>query len=304
MAGGGGGGSGSGGGREPNGGGHHGLLMQELVTNDESITSDLFNDLIDDLLREVTFELHRKAKMGLLCFRCEDRYPSTIMEKNGYDIFGNAVSSKVITGEVRFNCLHCGRAVVASRYAPHLEKCMGIGRMARNSSRIASMRMQAFQEDVFYPNEPPSSYFTNTSLDEENDEDEDDDDATYGESASHRAIPDLESTPTLDDFHNSESDAPSSYSSKHARQAAVSGAGHDFSIKGKGGSRKPPKKKGRTATTEDSLINFGGGMDKEDSAPSVDKQKVDAHRASLSHVEENNLKWKSELATTKSKRSK
>jgi len=142
------------------------------------------------------------------------------------------------------------------------------------------------------------------ATDEENDEDEDDDDATYGESASHRAIPDLESTPTLDDFHNSESDAPSSYSSKHARQAAVSGAGHDFSIKGKGGSRKPPKKKGRTATTEDSLINFGGGMDKEDSAPSVDKQKVDAHRASLSHVEENNLKWKSELATTKSKRSK
>uniref|UniRef100_A0A1B0C8V7 SAGA-associated factor 11 n=1 Tax=Lutzomyia longipalpis TaxID=7200 RepID=A0A1B0C8V7_LUTLO len=35
-------------------------------------------------------------------------------------------------------CPNCDRSVAASRFAPHLEKCMGMG---RNSSRIASRRI-------------------------------------------------------------------------------------------------------------------------------------------------------------------
>lgn len=35
-------------------------------------------------------------------------------------------------------CPHCDRTLVAQRFAPHLEKCMGMG---RNSSRIASKRI-------------------------------------------------------------------------------------------------------------------------------------------------------------------
>jgi hypothetical protein len=50
--------------------------------------------------------------MGLMCFSCEDQYPSGIVDKNGYDIFGQAVSGKIVTGEVRFDCLNCGRTVV------------------------------------------------------------------------------------------------------------------------------------------------------------------------------------------------
>jgi len=52
--------------------------------------------------------------MGLMCFNCEDQYPSGILDKNGYDVFGQAVSGKVVTGEVRFDCLNCGRTVVRS----------------------------------------------------------------------------------------------------------------------------------------------------------------------------------------------
>lgn len=51
---------------------------------------------------------------------------------------------------------------MASRYAPHLEKCMGIGRMARNSSRIASRRMKALDDDVYTPN--PSLYMASPSF--------------------------------------------------------------------------------------------------------------------------------------------
>ena len=36
-----------------------------------------------------------------------------------------------------FECIHCKRPVVASRFAPHLEKCMGMGRV---SSRLAARR--------------------------------------------------------------------------------------------------------------------------------------------------------------------
>jgi hypothetical protein len=52
---------------------------------------------------------------------------------------------------------------VASRYAPHLEKCMGIGRIARNSSRIASRRMKALDDDVYVQN-PPSAYTASPSF--------------------------------------------------------------------------------------------------------------------------------------------
>jgi hypothetical protein len=118
----------------------------------EAMVAEVFQDLVDDLLREVVFEMHRhvhplpfawnastkvrrvcasphahhrtrttrnsKAKMGLTCFNCEDQYPSGILDKNGYDIFGQAVSGKVVTGEVRFDCLNCGRTVVRS--LPHV----------------------------------------------------------------------------------------------------------------------------------------------------------------------------------------
>lgn len=52
----------------------------------------------------------------------------------GLDIFGE-VSAVRKTYECV--CPNCGRNMAASRFAPHLEKCMGMG---RNSSRIASRR--------------------------------------------------------------------------------------------------------------------------------------------------------------------
>jgi hypothetical protein len=120
----------------------------------EAMVTEVFQDLVDDLLREVVFDMHRhvhplpaawhctlrlkfvvtahahahahappharnsKAKMGLMCFNCEDQYPSGILDKNGYDVFGQAVSGKVVTGEVRFDCLNCGRTVVRSLPPP------------------------------------------------------------------------------------------------------------------------------------------------------------------------------------------
>lgn len=58
-----------------------------------------------------------------------------IVEAPGVDIFGEPLAKKHIFECV---CPRCHRTLAAQRFAPHLEKCMGMG---RNSSRIASRRL-------------------------------------------------------------------------------------------------------------------------------------------------------------------
>lgn len=60
-----------------------------------------------------------------------------IVDMPGVDIFGNSLSKKY---NFECECPKCHRTLAASRFAPHLEKCMGMG---RNSSRIASRRLAA-----------------------------------------------------------------------------------------------------------------------------------------------------------------
>lgn len=60
-----------------------------------------------------------------------------IVDRPGHDVFGESSST---TAKKTYECVcpHCERPLVAQRFAPHLEKCMGMG---RNSSRIASKRI-------------------------------------------------------------------------------------------------------------------------------------------------------------------
>ncbi|ODM94228.1 SAGA-associated factor 11 [Orchesella cincta] len=60
-----------------------------------------------------------------------------MVDTPGADIFGNVLSKKY---NFECECPKCHRTLAASRFAPHLEKCMGMG---RNSSRIASRRLAA-----------------------------------------------------------------------------------------------------------------------------------------------------------------
>jgi hypothetical protein len=54
-----------------------------------------------------------------------------IVRAPNVDIFGNSMTKKTM----EIVCPNCSKSVAAARFAPHLEKCMGMG---RNSSRIAS----------------------------------------------------------------------------------------------------------------------------------------------------------------------
>ncbi|XP_021948280.1 SAGA-associated factor 11 homolog isoform X2 [Folsomia candida] len=58
-----------------------------------------------------------------------------VVDAPGVDIFGEPLAKKF---NFECECPRCRRTLAAQRFAPHLEKCMGMG---RNSSRIASRRL-------------------------------------------------------------------------------------------------------------------------------------------------------------------
>ncbi|XP_078581546.1 ataxin-7-like protein 3 [Branchiostoma floridae x Branchiostoma japonicum] len=121
---------------------------------------DVLSELVDDVVLGLCFDVHRSCKMGT--FFVDDVDPAElkefeIVDQVGLDIFGQPVSSKK---QYECECPNCGRTISANRFAPHLEKCMGMG---RNSSRIASKRLQ------------------NTGKCESEGDDDDDNDWTYGE---------------------------------------------------------------------------------------------------------------------------
>ena len=58
-----------------------------------------------------------------------------MIDVKGYDIFGNTQQS--LQKNVDCQCPNCERTLGAAKFAPHLEKCMGMG---RNSTRLANRK--------------------------------------------------------------------------------------------------------------------------------------------------------------------
>ncbi|EDO45909.1 predicted protein [Nematostella vectensis] len=109
-------------------------------------------EIIDDVILSLCFDVHRSIKLGT--FNIEDVDDEVIkqyevVDSEGLDVFGQVPLKK----PVDCICPNCQRNMAASRFAPHLEKCMGMG---RNSSRIASRRlatgkmMDEDEEDVYF----------------------------------------------------------------------------------------------------------------------------------------------------------
>lgn len=103
------------------------------------VTSHLFGELLDSVIMDVASECHRVARLGLdrnldeeeeeLRLSTQARAmvadPSNSGETSGKyvaDIFGQ--THPPVANEI-FECMNCGRSIMAGRFAPHLEKCMG-----------------------------------------------------------------------------------------------------------------------------------------------------------------------------------
>ncbi|MFH4979704.1 hypothetical protein AB6A40_006413 [Gnathostoma spinigerum] len=106
-------------------------LMEDMVTS-------MYDYIFDCVLLEPIFKIHQIAKMtGTVGPIADLNSPDPPCEE--YDIFGNACLGQGKPQKcMEVYCDECNRTIAASRFAPHLEKCMGMG---RSSSRVARRRL-------------------------------------------------------------------------------------------------------------------------------------------------------------------
>uniref|UniRef100_A0A8B9JGC4 Ataxin-7-like protein 3 n=1 Tax=Astyanax mexicanus TaxID=7994 RepID=A0A8B9JGC4_ASTMX len=104
----------------------------------EALAHDIYSDLVEDACLGLCFEVHRAVKQGYFFLDDTDQESMKdfeIVDQPGVDIFGQVYNQWKNKECV---CPNCSRSIAASRFAPHLEKCLGMG---RNSSRIANRRL-------------------------------------------------------------------------------------------------------------------------------------------------------------------
>ena len=135
-------------------------LARGNVTHLDAEAREVFDELVDDAILGLAFEVHRSVKTGAYLLGEFDESEgitknssgtnnSSIVQEgqvgnNSYalDVFGQTISNTSgvppLKKQCECVCPNCQRNLAASRFAPHLEKCMGMG---RHSSRIASRRL-------------------------------------------------------------------------------------------------------------------------------------------------------------------
>jgi len=114
-------------------------------------SEEVFDTMIDEIVLGLCFDIHRNIKTGSYAAIQLTQAESPPMPIAGHvDVFGLPVTT--ITGlpslktVPQIECPNCNRTLAASRFAPHLEKCMGMG---RNSSRVASRRLANSNKDSY-----------------------------------------------------------------------------------------------------------------------------------------------------------
>ena len=114
-------------------------------------SEDIFNQMLDEIVLGICFDIHKSIRTGCYSAMQLTAEESPPMSTAGHvDVFGLAVTT--ITGlpslktVPQIECPNCSRTLAASRFAPHLEKCMGMG---RNSSRVASRRLANTNKDSY-----------------------------------------------------------------------------------------------------------------------------------------------------------
>ncbi|KAL0819478.1 hypothetical protein ABMA28_007582 [Loxostege sticticalis] len=132
-------------------------IMQDEGVAEEA-TNFIYESVFDDVTVGFLFEFHHGLKTGLTELiegEKEEEDVYKIVNSPECDVFGFSILKK--TPDSNCSCPNCERPVSATRFAPHLEKCMGMG---RNSSRIASRRIASNSRE-------PTSYAGLLSDDED-----------------------------------------------------------------------------------------------------------------------------------------
>ncbi|KAI9591772.1 hypothetical protein BDF19DRAFT_425978 [Syncephalis fuscata] len=111
------------------------ISRKPISGNIKEAVSDLVTELLDECVLDAVVAAHREARLAAAkCGICRTRCRA-FSSAPGLDIFGQKPMPD--TQEI-VECTNCKRQFVASRYAPHLEKCLGIA--GRNVGRAGSRR--------------------------------------------------------------------------------------------------------------------------------------------------------------------
>ncbi len=113
--------------------------------------------MLDEIVLGMCFDIHRAVKTGVYSLtevpehKSSPSGPSSSSGGGATDVFGQAITTAVgvptLKKQPECVCPNCQRNMAATRFAPHLEKCMGMG---RNSSRLASRRLATNSKDPCY----------------------------------------------------------------------------------------------------------------------------------------------------------
>ncbi|XP_043955793.1 ataxin-7-like protein 3 isoform X1 [Gambusia affinis] len=131
----------------------------------QALIQDVYSELVEDACLGLCFEVHRAVKQGYFFLDETDQdsiKEFEIVDQPGVDIFGQVFNQ---WKNKECECPNCKRLIAASRFAPHLEKCLGMG---RNSSRIANRRLAT------------NNNISKSESDQEDNDDLNDNDWSYG----------------------------------------------------------------------------------------------------------------------------
>ncbi|KAJ8897942.1 hypothetical protein PR048_003300 [Dryococelus australis] len=108
--------------------------FMRVAENANYTCESVLETLLDEMLLGIAFNVHYEAKKGFIDVE-EEKVEEKLEENKNTDIFGEPIMQKKTQKCV---CPTCKHSLAASRFAPHLAKCLGLGRI---SSRIASRRI-------------------------------------------------------------------------------------------------------------------------------------------------------------------
>jgi hypothetical protein len=127
--------------------------INEIILNKE--IEDIYDCLFDEILFGFSLQIHREAKLGFLFyFDSNDETTNDYSGENEANSVSGTEEEDIFTinnsrnnlSKYECKCPNCNRAIAAIRFAPHLEKCMGLG---RSSSRMATRRIQSYNFDEY-----------------------------------------------------------------------------------------------------------------------------------------------------------
>ncbi|KAI8902997.1 hypothetical protein BC833DRAFT_6311 [Globomyces pollinis-pini] len=99
----------------------------------DELVSFIYEDIELESLLEVYFEfLHDFKLLNSVCNRCNKKCYAFLSKTTNpnLDCFGNDPS--IISQTDKYECPQCNVGFPAARFAPHLEKCLGMGRQSRS----------------------------------------------------------------------------------------------------------------------------------------------------------------------------